>query len=133
VEPLFLTRSEVLAIHEDQVRRYGGSLGLRDAGLLESALAQPSAGFGDQYFHSDVFDMAAAYLYHLVMNHPFVDGNKRVGTVAARVFLRLNGGDVPMREATIYELVVAVAEGRADKAAVADAFRAHSVQLGGDE
>ena len=87
MEPDFLTLDEVIAIHQDQIQRYGGSGGLRDMGLLQSALAMPRAGFGGEYVHSDLYEMAAAYLFHLATNHPFVDGNKRV---AADVFLTLD-------------------------------------------
>ena len=75
MEPLFLTLAEVIAINSDQCRRYGGLAGVRDEGLLLSALAMPQAGFGDEYAHSDIFEMAAAYLFHIVKNHPFIDGN----------------------------------------------------------
>lgn len=129
MEPRFLTYDEVVAINEDQVRRYGGLSGVRDEGLLLSALAMPQAGFGSQYVHEDLFAMAAAYLFHIVKNHPFVDGNKRVGAVSARIFLLLNGVVVDMPEDTIYDLVIATAEGRADKTAIAQAFRAHSRSL----
>ncbi len=128
----FLTRQEVLRVNEDQVARYGGLAGLRDQGLLESALAQPEAGFGGDYLHADVFEMAAAYLFHLVMNHPFVDGNKRVGAVAARTFLTLNGWRLDLPPDELYDLVIAVTEGRADKSAVAATFRGSAVRLGGD-
>ena len=76
MSPDFLTLDEVLEIHRDQIERYGGAAGIRDLGLLQSALAQPSATFGGQYLHADLHEMAAAYLYHLVQNHPFLDGNK---------------------------------------------------------
>jgi death on curing protein len=126
VDPLFLTYEQVVAINVDQVRRYGGLSGVRDEGLLLSALAMPQAGFGDRYAHADLYEMAAAYLFHLVKNHPFVDGNKRVGAVAARVFLTLNGQRLDMREDAVYDLVIATAEGRASKSAIAEAFRTHA-------
>jgi len=83
----FLELPDVLMVHADQIQRYGGETGVRDLGLLESAVAQPRAAFGGEYLHQDLFGMAAAYLFHIVCNHPFVDGNKRVGLVAARPFL----------------------------------------------
>lgn len=122
----FLTVDEVLEIQADQVHRYGGSLGLRDSGLLESALAQPEATFDGVYLCSDLHEMAAAYLYHLVMNHPFIDGNKRVGAVAARVFLSINDIQVTMGPDALYDLVIAIAEGRLDKPQIAAAFRENS-------
>ena len=94
VNPVFLSLGEILEIHRDQIERYGGDAGIRDLGLLQSALAVPASGFGGRYLHSDLFEMAAAYLFHLVQNHPFVDGNKRTGAVAALVFLSLNGIEI---------------------------------------
>jgi death on curing protein len=84
---IFLSLDDILESHQNQIDTYGGGQGIRDIGLLESAIAQPEACFGGQFLHADVFEMAAAYLYHLVMNHPFVDGNKRVGLEAALIFL----------------------------------------------
>ena len=88
--PVFLNLAEVLEIHRDQIERYGGQAGIRDLGLLQSALAMPAAGFGGRYLHEDLLEMAAVYLFHIARNHPFVDGNKRTGAVAALVFLSLN-------------------------------------------
>lgn len=82
MDPEYLTTEDVLEIHADQIERYGGSGGIRDRGLLEAAVAMPQASFDGQLLHGDLFEMAAAYLYHLVQNHPFVDGNKRAGTAA---------------------------------------------------
>ncbi len=91
MNPTFLTLDEVLALHEDQITRYGGRRGVRDLGLLISALGTPSATFDGRFLHDDLFEMAAAYLYHLARNHPFVDGNKRTAFAAALVFLWING------------------------------------------
>lgn len=90
-DTLFLTLAEIIEIHADQIRRYGGQAGLRDLALLESALAQPEASFAGEWLHGDHYAMAAAYAYHLCQNHPFIDGNKRTGLAAALVFLELNG------------------------------------------
>jgi death on curing protein len=68
--PLFLSVEDVIEIHADQIQRYGGSLGIRDVELLHSALGMPEAGFGDRYLHGDLFEMASAYLFHVVQNHP---------------------------------------------------------------
>jgi death-on-curing protein len=121
--PLFLTREEVLEIHALQLARYGGGAGLRDPGLLESALAQPEATFGGQYVHQDLWEMAAAYLFHLVSNHPFVDGNKRVGLLAALVFLDLNGVSLTQGSEELYTLTMSVAAGSMQKDAVTAALR----------
>jgi death-on-curing protein len=125
--PTFLTLDEVLEIHRDQLARYGGTSGIRDLGLLQSALAQPQATFGGQFLHADLFEMAAAYLFHLVQNHPFVDGNKRVGAVAALVFLRMNDQDIKITNIELELLVLSVARGQADKAAITTFIRDHAV------
>lgn len=115
MSPDFLDVEDVLELHARLIERYGGLDGLRDPGLLESAVAQPQATFGGQYVHESIVEMAAAYLFHLVANHPFVDGNKRVGLLAALVFLETNGyvADSPTEE--FYELTMAVADGRLGK------------------
>ena len=98
----FLGLQEVLEIHRDQVTRYGGTAGIRDLDLLKSALGMPGATFNGEFLHTDVYEMAAAYLFHLVKNHPFLDGNKRVGAVAALVFLTLHG--IPRLEHVLIEV-----------------------------
>jgi death on curing protein len=90
-DPVFLTLAEVIEVHVDQIRRYRGQAGLRDLGLLQSALAQPQASFAGQWLHNDLYAMAGAYAYHLCQNHPFIDGNKRTALASALVFLELNG------------------------------------------
>ena len=118
-EPAFLTIDEVLALHADLVRRYGGSPRVRDLRLLESALATPRATFDGAFLHGSLAEMAAAYLFHLVRNHPFVDGNKRTGLMAAIAFLGLNDLELDAAAAELYELVLGVAAGSVDKAEVA--------------
>jgi death-on-curing protein len=115
----FLSLAEILEIHQDQVTRYGGSPGIRDIELLKSAIGMPMTSYGGDFLHTDAYEMAAAYLFHLVKNHPFLDGNKRVGAVAALVFLLLNGYDFDAPEEDFAELVLAVARGELDKAQVA--------------
>lgn len=126
MEPIYFTLDEVLEIHRDQIARYGGSPGIRDLGLLQSAIAQPAATFGGQFLHRGLFEMAAAYLFHIVRNHPFVDGNKRVGTVAAIVFLAMNDHELDAPQDDLESLVLSVAAGKADKEAIAAFFRAHA-------
>jgi len=124
--PQFLEIDEVLELHAHQVATYGGSDGVRDRGLLESALAMPRAGFGGQYFHADLFEMAAAYLFHITSNHPFVDGNKRTGAAVAHAFLFLNDVVLPRScEKAFERLVLDVAEGKAGKLEAAKFFRNH--------
>ncbi len=124
--PVFLSLAEVLEIHRDQIERYGGHPGLLDLGLLQSALAMPAAGFGGRYLHGDLIEMAAAYLFHIVQNHPFLDGNKRTGAVAAIVFLSMNGIELEADEPLLERMVREVAQGRAGKSAVADFLRKNS-------
>lgn len=129
-KPVFLTLDEVLALHADQIARYGGSPILRDLGLLESALAAPRATFGGEHLHGSLPEMAAAYLFHLVRNHPFVDGNKRTGLAAAIAFLGLNGLWLAADPDELAERVVEVADGTAPKAALAEFIRRHVEPLG---
>ena len=123
----FLTIDDVLETHAFQIATYGGSEGVRELGLLESAVAQPQAGFGDQYLHADVFEMASAYLYHLVMNHPFVDGNKRVGLESALIFLEINAVTLSTSDDELIDLVLKTATGCVHKPEIAEFFRSHSV------
>jgi death-on-curing protein len=109
--PKFLSLAEVPAIHKDQITRYGGALGIRDIALLKSALGIPPATYAGEFLHADIFEMAAGYLFHIVKNHPFVDGNKRGGAVAALVFPSLNGFDLHASEDDFAERVLAVAGG----------------------
>ena len=124
--PLFLTLDEVIVIHSNQLALYGGTAGIRDEGLLRSALAQPEASFGGQWLHDDLCSMAAAYGFHVIQNHPFIDGNKRVGAVCALHFLHLNQHTVQVADQMTYAaIILAVADGRASKADLADWFRQH--------
>ena len=121
LEPDFLTLGEVLQLHKQQLEFYGGSSGIRDQGALESALQAPQWAF--HYGTEDFFELAAAYLFHLVQNHAFVDGNKRIGTVCALAFLDRHGlwPDIPDED--FIAMVLGVAQGQMDKPAVADFFR----------
>ena len=121
----FLTLEDVLALHEELIRRYGGTPGLRDAGLLEAALAMPQAGFGGQYFHEFPHEMGAAYLFHLVRNHAFIDGNKRTALACTILFFKLNRVPYAITEEEAAELTLAAASGQADKGAVTLFFRRH--------
>jgi death on curing protein len=130
LRPIFLTLDEVLALHADQIDRYGGDRGLRDFGLLESALATPRATYGKDFLHGSVPEMAAAYLFHLAGNHPFLDGNKRVELAAAIAFLGLNGLWLEAEPDDLSELVLRVARGEATKAEVGEFIRTRVVKDG---
>jgi death-on-curing protein len=123
VDPEVLTLDDVLEVQCDQIERYGGTLGVRDNGLLESALAAPQCGFGGHYLHADLFEMASAYLFHLVQNHPFLDGNKRVVAAAALTFLAMNRVETKISNQALVEMVLSVAQGKIEKTAIADFFR----------
>jgi death-on-curing protein len=126
VEPTLFSLHEILAIHRDQISRYGGSEGVRDWPLLQSATAAAAATFGGRFLHPDLYEMAAAHLFHLVQNHPFIDGNKRAGAVAADVFLALNNLLLTAEPDAYAELVLSVAHGKTFKSAVAEFFRANT-------
>lgn len=122
---VFLTLNDILESHLNQIDTYGGCHGIRDIGLLESAIAQPEASFGGQYLHTNIFEMAAAYLYHLVMNHPFVDGNKRVGLEAALIFLEINNENLNCSDEEFVDLVLKTTAGQVGKREIAEFFRSH--------
>lgn len=122
----FLTLDDAIQIHEHQIATYGGDPGLRDSGLLASALAMPEAGFDGEYFHEFPSEMAATYLFHLTKNHPFVDGNKRIGLAAALTFLKLNRIELVAMPKELEDLTLAVAKGELDKPAITEFFRTHT-------
>lgn len=128
-KPVFLTLKEVMDIHEDMVRRYGGRRGIRDSALLESALTMPRTGIVGQYLHADLYEMAAAYLFHFSRNRPFYAANDRTAVVSALVFLRMNGLSVAANHRELADLVNAVVQQKAGKEIVAWFFRSHAEEL----
>jgi death-on-curing protein len=125
VKVVFLTLDEVIALHADQIERYGGRAGIRDLGLLQSALGTPSATFEGRFLHEGLHEMAAAYLFHVVRNHPFVDGNKRVGLMALLAFLGLNARRLDATPRDVEDLVQGIASGRVSKAEAAVFVQRH--------
>lgn len=119
-EPRFLSTDEVLTLHETAIDAFGGSHGIRDAGLLDSALATPRQGFGGQFVHEYPFGMAAAYLFHLCANHPFLDGNKRTALAACIAFLRMNGWNLVASEDAVVAIVLDIATSNKSKEEVSD-------------
>lgn len=121
----FLAVEQVLAIHQRMIDEFGGTPELRDRGLLESAVAMPMASFGGQFLHEGVAEMAAAYLFHLCKNHPFVDGNKRTALSAAETFVLANDARLDATNEQLEALTLSVAEGAASKQDVTEFFRGH--------
>ena len=125
--PNFVSKNMVLSIHARQIEIFGGTSGVRDEGLLESALAQPQSTFGGQLLHPTISEQAAAYLYHLAMNHPFIDGNKRTAFAVADTFLRLNGCTLNLTDDRAYDLVMQVARGTMTKEELSTEFESYIV------
>lgn len=122
---IFISVQEAIDFHAEVVRLFGGTDGLRDLGLLASAIEMPKAMMFGEFLHPTVFDKAAAYLFHIVCNHPFLDGNKRTGTIVALTFLRANQIIIKFtdeQEHALEELVVSCATGNATKAEIAHFF-----------
>jgi len=126
MDPVFLTLDEVLALHSDQIRRYGGSPGIRDRGLLSSALGTPSATFGGAFLHQSLFEMAGAYLFHIAQNHPFIDGNKRTALAGSLTFLLMNDAEIDSSDDDLTDLVLGVAGGRITKSEGAVFLQKHA-------
>lgn len=122
---VFLTLDEVIALHADQIDRYGGRPGIKDLGLLRSALGTPSANFEGRFLHEGLHEMAAAYLFHIVRNHPFVDGNKRVGFMVLLAFLGLSSRRLDAIAQDVEDLVLGIARGRVSKAEAAVFVQRH--------
>lgn len=127
VEPIWVLKAAVLAFHLRQLAEHGGGEGVRDEGLLDSALARPQNKFA--YEEPDLSELAAAYAYGIATNHPFVDGNKRTAYVTALTFLRLNGFRVEASQAEKYETFIKLAVGELREAELADWFQRNSKPL----
>ena len=124
-QPIFLTLPEVNEIHVYHLEHFGGSSGVRDIYLLKSAIGMPEMSFGGVMLHKDIYEMAAAYLFHIAENHPFIDGNKRTGAMTSVVFLDINGIDFNSSDEDFTQMVLAVASGKMQKGEVAAFFRNH--------
>ncbi len=114
----FLSFDDVVAIHEDTIAKEGGAAGLRNSGLLDSAVMMAQQQFGRQYLHDGLAAMAAAYLFHTVSNHAFLDGNKRAGAMAALVFLDVNGVEKLPAAKELERMTIDVATGAVTKEAL---------------
>ncbi|GAB4238809.1 MAG: type II toxin-antitoxin system death-on-curing family toxin [Chlamydiales bacterium] len=119
----FLTTDQVMEIHDTFVEEYSGLPGIRDHSLLDSAVQMSKLTVFGEDMHPTLYDKAAAYLYHIVKNHPFNDGNKRTGAGAALIFLRVNGIDPEYDNDSYVQLVVSVAEGSVNKSEIREFFK----------
>ncbi len=121
-EPVFLRREQIETIHRDQINEYGGIHGLRDEGALESAIAQPLNVY--LYANGDLYEIAAAYAYHIAESQSYLDGNKRTGVQAALDFLEINGIDTSqLPELATYEAMIKVATHKLDRSGLAAFLR----------
>jgi len=125
----FIPEEVVLTIHTDLLRRYGGEPGLRDRNLLDSALAQPKMTAGGKYLHKSIFDKAAAYGFHVCMNHPFIDGNKRVALVLMDIFLQKNGWEIDSPEEETYSMMISLASGKFNKSQLSSWLKEHTSKI----
>ena len=124
----YLTAGEVLELHRRLIEEYGGKAWLRDLGALESAVAQPMQGFGGEDLYPTLESKAAALCYSLVLNHPFSDGNKRVGHAAAETFLVLSGHELDASADDAERVILGVAAGEVSREALTVWFRVHLVK-----
>ncbi|MEA4924198.1 MAG: type II toxin-antitoxin system death-on-curing family toxin [Syntrophomonadaceae bacterium] len=120
---LFLTLAEVVEVHKDQIDRYGGHPGIRDYDLLSSAVAAPKATWNGEYLNNDIFEMAAAYIFYICQDHPFVDGNKRTALASGLVFLEINDISIMDEKGNLYPAVMSIALGQLNKTEMAAILR----------
>lgn len=122
---LFLTLEQILTVHTDQIERYGGSHGLRDLGLLESAIYRPQSTFGGEELYQTIFDKAASLLHSLIANHPFVDGNKRTATASVLLFLKINGCNLVCGQEELVKFVLDISVKKFDLEEIASWIEKH--------
>lgn len=120
---IFLEIDDVVKLHDAYIKRYGGLSGIRDKGLLESAMLAPQVTFDNNYLLEDIFLMAATYIHGIIKNHPFVDGNKRTGTFTAVIFLELNDILITFDKDELWQLGVSTATSKMSLEQIAAFFR----------
>src|SRR5581483_305430 len=123
---VFLELDDVLDLHRQQLDAHGGAAGVRDQSLLQSAVEMPRAGFAGQLFHEFPHEIAAAYLFHLCANHPFIDGNKRTALFSAITFLELNGYVLAADHQQVIDVVLSIASGTLGKAEAGVFFKKYA-------
>jgi death-on-curing protein len=119
-EIVFLTPDEVVDLHQEEIRRFGGDAGLRDAGLMESAVMAPQQTFDGEFLYQTIYEMAAALWHGLVCNHAFIDGNKRIGALSADVFLLANGIRMTLSNDEVISITLSMATGGLNRTELAD-------------
>jgi len=127
---IFLTTEQVLFIHDQMVKRFGGSFGVRDLGLVESAVARPKATFGGEYLYISIFDKAATLLQSLLKNHPFVDGNKRTAWLSTKRFLYINSYHLKAERMKAADFMVWVDNKKPEIGKISSWLRKHSKKMG---
>jgi death-on-curing protein len=120
-EPKFLTLIEVLYLHDESLARFGGSAGIRERGMVQSAMGSAQNAFW--YGHGGLYEIASAYAFHIAESQAFVDGNKRTAAASAIMFLRKNGVRFPVDDGSVYRAMIEIANRRLDKAGLAETLR----------
>ncbi len=129
MEIQFLTISDVIMIHDSQINTHGGLPGIRDKRLLYSAIHYPQSTFNQQYLHQDIYHMAAAYMYAIIKNHPFLDGNKRTGLLSALIFLKLNNIVVEADNDELFNLTMSATQSHITEQDIALFFKQNTTIL----
>lgn len=130
-EVYYLTLEQILVIHDDQIERYGGSHGIRDLALLESAVMRPQASFGGKDLYSSFFRKAAVLVHSLIKNHPFVDGNKRTSVVSVILFFEQNGFRLDIGQKELVDFALGVEAGELDVNGIVVWLKKHSSKMKG--
>ena len=125
----FIPKDIILYFHNQLIQTYGGSFGIRDEDLLDSALKQAKATYEGKFLHNTIYKMAAAYGFHLCNNHPFVDGNKRIALVAMDIFLQRNGFEIIASEKETYTLIMALSTGELTKKELSEWLEDNTLQV----
>ncbi len=125
----FLKLVEIIIIAQNQIKNYGGTFGIRDLTLLSSAAAMPESSFDGKYLHESLYDKAAAYIFHITQNHPFIDGNKRTGLASGLVFLELNGIEISDPKGILYEFIIEITAGLKNKNDISAVMKELTVEL----
>ncbi len=127
VETDFLEVEDIIIVHRNQIELYGGSSGVRDIGLLDSAVNAVQASFDGEYMHKTPYERASAYIYYIAQNHPFTDGNKRTALAAGLVYLDMNGIEIDDPDEELYEMMIEVSTGNFSKERVSEILKRLSV------